>query len=263
MSSYAVAMANEDAPERTERRDQWAAKIAAWGEQGRTGRSGKAPLTVGRIVDAAFGLIETEGFEALTMRRVAAALQTGPASLYAHVRNKAELDGLLISELCARVPVPEPDPARWREQMLGICRALRDEYLRYPGVSRAALATAPDSLDALRLSEGMLTILLAAGVPPQSAAWAIDAAFLYVSAYCFEVSLRYRPGSGADQRVLDRDDLVERYRMLPGDVFPNTVAHIQELTSGEKHERFEFTLTALLGGLVPPGPPHTAPATAD
>ncbi|MEU6825360.1 TetR/AcrR family transcriptional regulator [Streptomyces atriruber] len=245
-------MGNRRASDRAEMRDEWAAKVAALGgEPGRGERSGKAPITVARIMDAAFGLVETEGFDALTMRRVAAALQTGPASLYAHVRNKAELDELLISDLCARVPVPEPDPAQWTEQMLTICRALRDEYLRYPGISRAALAAAPNSLDALRLSEGMLTILLAAGVPPQSAAWAIDAAFLYVSAYCFEVSLRHDPGSGVDQRVLDRDALVERYRMLPGDTFPSTVAHIRELTSGEGHERFEFTLTALLGGLAP------------
>ncbi|WP_416974799.1 TetR/AcrR family transcriptional regulator [Streptomyces sp. 4F14] len=232
-------------------KSEWAAKIAALGEPDRDRRTGKAPITVARIVDTAFRLVETDGFEALTMRRVAADLKTGPASLYAHVRNKAELDELLISEVCARIPVPEPDPARWAEQMLGICRALRDEYLRYPGISRAALAAAPNSLDALRLSEGMLTILLAAGVPPQSAAWAIDAAFLYVSAYCFELSLRTHADTGVDQRVLDRDDLAERYRMLPADLFPSTVAHIRELTSGEGHERFEFTLTALLGGLTP------------
>ncbi|MGW6528681.1 TetR/AcrR family transcriptional regulator [Streptomyces venezuelae] len=248
-------MGNGRASDRAETHDEWAAKIAALGESGRTAsRSGKAPITVARIMDAAFGLVESEGFDALTMRRVAAALQTGPASLYAHVRNKAELDELMISEVCARVTVPEPDPARWTEQMLDICRELRDEYLRYPGISRAALAAAPNSLDALRLSEGMLTILLAAGVPPQSAAWAIDAAFLYVSAYCFEVSLRHDPASGADQRVLDRDALVERHRMLPGDTFPSTVAHIDELTSGEPHERFDFTLTALLGGLAPGTP---------
>ncbi|MFG3258925.1 TetR/AcrR family transcriptional regulator [Streptomyces sp. NPDC048172] len=244
-------MANRRAPGRAEPRDEWAAKIAALDEPGRTERPGKAPITVGRIKEAAFGLVGTEGFEALTMRRVATALGTGPASLYAHVRNKAELDELLISEVCARVPVPEPDPARWTEQMLEVCRALRDEYLRYPGISRAALAAAPNSLDALRLSEGMLTILLTAGIPPRSAAWAIDAAFLYVSAYCFEMSLRHRPDSGADQRVLDRDALAERYRMLPPDRFPSTVAHARELTSGEDHERFEFTLTALLGGLTP------------
>ncbi|GAA2096764.1 hypothetical protein GCM10009801_66570 [Streptomyces albiaxialis] len=248
-------MANRRAPDRAEPQDEWAAKIAALDGPGRAERPGKPPITVGRIMDAAFALVEAEGFEALTMRRVATALGTGPASLYAHVRNKAELDELLIGEVCARVPVPEPDPARWTEQMLEICRALRDEYLRYPGISRAALAAAPNSLDALRLSEGMLTILLAAGVPPRSAAWAIDAAFLYVSAYCFEASLRYRPDSDADQRVLDRDALAERYRMLPPDRFPSTVAHVRELTSGEGHERFEFTLTALLGGLAPePGP---------
>ncbi|MBB4686058.1 TetR/AcrR family transcriptional regulator [Amycolatopsis jiangsuensis] len=242
-------MANRSAPDRAEARAGWAAKIAALGEAGKTARPGKAPITVERIMDAAFGLIETEGFEALTMRRVAAALQTGPASLYAHVRNKAELDELLISAVCARVPLPEPNPAQWIEQMLDVCRALRDEFLRYPGISRAALAAAPDSLDALRLSEGMLTILLTGGVLPQPAAWAIDAAFLYVSAYCFEASLRFHPGSGLDQRVLDREDLVERYRMLPVDTFPSTVAHIRELTSGEGHERFEFTLTTLLRGL--------------
>jgi AcrR family transcriptional regulator len=84
-------------------RDRWAAQIAALdGGQGAS-LAPKAPITVGRIVDAALQIVEAEGFEALTMRRVAAALQTGPASLYAHVRNKAELDDLLIGELCARV----------------------------------------------------------------------------------------------------------------------------------------------------------------
>lgn len=233
-------------------RDDWAAKIAALDKPDQP--PGKPPITVARIMTEAFRLIETDGYEALTMRKVAAALQTGPASLYAHVRNKAELDELLISEVCARIPVPQPDPARWTEQMLDVCRALRDEYLRYPGISRAALAAAPNSLDALRLSEGMLGILLAAGVTPRSAAWAIDAAFLYVSAYCFEVSLRHDPATGTDQRVLDRAALADRYRLLPADRFPNTVAHLDELTSGEGHERFEFTLTALLGGLGPEQP---------
>ncbi|MGW5867327.1 hypothetical protein ACWFRJ_34815 [Streptomyces sp. NPDC055239] len=48
--------------------------------------------------------------------------------------------------------------------------------------------------------------------------------------------------------------------MLPLDRFPSTVAHIRGLTSGAAHERFEFTLTALLGGLTP-GPPRAQSAT--
>ena len=45
-----------------------------------------------------------------TMRSVAAALNTGPASLYADVVNKADIDELLIGRLCAQLTLPEPDP---------------------------------------------------------------------------------------------------------------------------------------------------------
>lgn len=43
------------------------------------------------------------GYDALTMRRVAGVVDTGPASLYAHVGNKADFDELLIGRLCAQI----------------------------------------------------------------------------------------------------------------------------------------------------------------
>lgn len=198
----------------------------------------------------ALQLVEAEGFDELKMRRVAAALQTGPASLYAHVRNKAALDDLLIGELCARVTLPVPDPDHWQAQIIDVCGQLRDQ-LRYQGISHAALAAVPNSLDTLRINEGMLAILLAGGVSVQSAAWTIDAAYLYVSAYSFEVALRGKPGGDADERSLGKDDAIERLRMLPPSRFPNAVAYAQELTAGEGHERFDFTLGLLFRGLVP------------
>ena len=71
----------------------------------------KKPITVDAIIETAFGIVEREGYDALTMRRVASALETGPASLYAHVVNKEDLDDLLIGRLCAEIELPEPDPA--------------------------------------------------------------------------------------------------------------------------------------------------------
>ena len=130
------------------------------------------PITPAQVVDTALNIIATEGYEALTMRRLAGALDTGPASLYAHVVNKADLDELLIGRLCAELVLPEPDPAAWREQIRGVCTQLRDQYLTYPGISRAALAMVPTDLETVRVSEGMLAILLAGGVAPQAAAWA-------------------------------------------------------------------------------------------
>ena len=95
-------------------RDQWAAQIAALDNTRSGSRPRKVPITVGRIVDAALQLVEAEGFDALTMRRVAAALQTGPASLYAHVRDKAELDDLMIGELCSLMTTDDLVPGGLR-----------------------------------------------------------------------------------------------------------------------------------------------------
>src|SRR5215470_2568744 len=131
--------------------------------RGPAGR-GKSPITVETIIAAAFDIVASEGYEALTMRRLAAALETGPASLYAHVVNKDDLDELLIGRLCAAIQLPEPDPANWRQQIIGVCTQLRDQYLRYPGISQAALALAPTNLDTLRVNEGMFAILLAGGI---------------------------------------------------------------------------------------------------
>ncbi|KOG89498.1 TetR/AcrR family transcriptional regulator C-terminal domain-containing protein [Streptomyces varsoviensis] len=213
-------------------------------------RRRKVPITVEQVVDTALNVVATEGYEALTMRRLAGALDTGPASLYAHVVNKADLDELLIGRLCAGLVLPEPDPAAWRAQIRGVCVQMRDQYLEYPGISRAALAMAPTDLEIVRVNEGMLAILLAGGVAPQDAAWAIDALFLYVAAYCLEISIARRRAEDDDIAwVRDRAELTRRFTALPPDTFPLTTRHAAELTAGEGHERFDFTLDLMISGL--------------
>ena len=207
----------------------------------------KKPITVDAIVETAFGIVEQEGYSALTMRRVASALETGPASLYTHVVNKEDLDDLLIGRLCAEIELPEPDPRTWREQIMGVCTQIRDQYLRYPGISLAALAVVPTNLETLRVNEGMLGIVLAGGADPQTAAWATDALSLYVNAFCLETSLIDRH---VDQEGwgVGRDELLRRFAALPG-TFPYTRRYAAELTSGTALDRFEFTLNLIMDGL--------------
>jgi AcrR family transcriptional regulator len=218
----------------------------------RRGPSGgtKKPITVEGIISTAFAIVAEEGYRALTMRRVAAALETGPSSLYAHVVNKEDLDELLIGRLCAAIDLPEPDPATWRQQIIDVSTQLRDQYLRYPGISRAALAVAPSNLDTLRVSEGMLAILLAGGIDPQAAAWAVDSLTLYVNAYSLEISLVNRPVSHGDGGwVVSRDELLRRYAALPG-TFPHTKRYAAEITAGTGHDRFDFTIGLMIDGLA-------------
>lgn len=211
----------------------------------------RPPITVEAIVEAAFQIVAREGYDALSMRRVAAALNTGPASLYAHVVNKEDLDDLLIGHLCAAIEIPEPDPARWRQQIHAVCTQVRDQYLRYPGISRAALAIVPTNLETLRVSEGMLAILLAGGIAPQAAAWAMDALVLYINAYCLETYLVSRqPSHQEGDWVFSREELLRRFAALPAETFPQTQRYAAELTAGTNHERFDFTIGLMLDGLA-------------
>ncbi|GAA3547768.1 TetR family transcriptional regulator ActII [Amycolatopsis ultiminotia] len=214
-------------------------------------RRRKAPITPEQVTDTALRLIETEGYEALTMRRLAGALDTGPASLYAHVVNKADLDELLIGRLCTRLTLPEPDPAAWREQLTGVCAQVRDQYLKYPGISRAALAMVHTDLETVRVSEGMLALLLAGGVSPQAAAWAVDALLLYVAAYCLEISIvKQREVHNEADWAVDPEELRRRLAALPAEDFPHTTRHTAELTAGKGHDRFDCTLAAMIDGFA-------------
>src|SRR3954469_16951746 len=83
----------------------------------RRARPAKPALSRDLIVDTALELLRTEGYEATSMRRVAQALDTGPASLYVYVANRDELLDLMLDRAIAQVPLPELDPSRWREQL--------------------------------------------------------------------------------------------------------------------------------------------------
>jgi len=219
----------------------------------------RPPITVERITDAALQVVATQGYDALTIRSVTSALGTSPSSLYAHIVNKADLDDLLIGRLCSELVLPEPDPARWREQIRDVCVRIRDQYLKYPGISRAALAMVPTNLETLRVNEGMLAVLLAGGIQPQTAAWAIDALSLYVAGYALEVSMVKRRQKNQDTTwILSQDELVGRFNALPETTFPNTRRYATELTSGTGHERFDFALGLLIDNLAQQAPPATA-----
>jgi hypothetical protein len=109
---------------------------------------------------------------------------------------------------------------------------------------------APTDPEVLRVEEGMLAILLAGGLAPQTAAWAIDALALYVAGYCLEKSIvRRRAGHADDAWGLDRDELVRRFATLPTGAFPFTTRYAEELSAGEGHDRFDFALGLMVDGL--------------
>jgi AcrR family transcriptional regulator len=215
-------------------------------------RPAREPLTRDRIVDAAMRLLVDQGYDAVSMRKVAQALGTGPASLYAHVANKRELDQLLVDRAAEEMNLPdEPDPDRWQEQLKDAMREMLRALRANPGVARAAIGQVPLGEKALLSTERILGILKAGGLPDQAAAWAVDLIPLYVTAVAFEESVQ--GAAGWTQEDVDGfiAGLRAHFATLPPDRFPLTIALAGAMTAGSTgDERFEFGITVITAGLA-------------
>jgi AcrR family transcriptional regulator len=208
------------------------------------------------IVTTALKIVDEQGLDAMTMRRVAQALDTGAASLYAHVANKDELVELVIDQVIGEVDFPvEPDPARWREQLKQGVRAIRAVFAAHNDLARASFARIPVGENALRGSESMITLLRAGGLPDQVIAYACDLLPLYATAVAYEESLFAGRGVGPAEVARFVSDLRDYFAALPPERFPNVVALAGPLTAGgESDERFEFGLEVLVRGLAAMAP---------
>lgn len=213
----------------------------------------RQPLSQERIVQTGLQLLDAEGLDGVSMRRVAQELGTGPASLYAHVSGKEELLDLIFDRVLGEVELPdEPDPQRWIEQVRQIAVSAHRVMCAHADIARVALANVPVGPNALRIAEKQLQIMRAGGVPAQVAAWMIDRLSLYIVADAYEGSLlRVRSREGGEQALAEYFGRIEAYyRSLPPDRFPAFTAHVEELMSGKDEERFEFGLDILLAGLA-------------
>lgn len=202
------------------------------------------------IVHAALDVLRSEGIDGVSMRRVATALGTGPASLYAHVAHKEELLELLFDEVAGEVELPEPDPRRWREQVTRIWLDSHAAFTRYRDIARVALGGVPVGPNALRITETTMTLLRLGGVPEQAVAWSVDVVGLYVAASAIEGAIVGKEGEGGEEREPRLEQVAAHFAALPEDRLPTLRALLPHLASGDREERFRFGLELLVGGLA-------------
>ena len=207
-------------------------------------RPAKPPLSQDAVVDAALAILASDGLEAVTMRRVAAALDTGPASLYVYVAGRDGLLQAIIERIFASVALEDPDPARWRAQLHALLLRMRQALLAHPGIAATAIAEPPRTDAAFRLLENMLAILLAGRLDPQNAAWAADIFSMVVSHAAVEADVR-----GTDHGEL-AGKLYETFSGLPADRFPLITAHAARLVSGDADERFRVAVDVVIDGML-------------
>jgi AcrR family transcriptional regulator len=218
----------------------------------RSAKRRREPISREAIVAAAIRLLDAEGLDALSMRRIADELGTGAASLYWHVGSKDGLLDLVFDQLIGEVEVPDPDPDHWQQQLKQLARAQRAVSLRHPYVVRISIGRIPMGPNALSYSERALGILRAGGLPPRLAVQASHLLIATINGFTLDETgvgdPIADPGMQAYQQAADmaRDYLAA----LPQQRFPNLVTLADEFSYADPDERFELLIDIFVDGLA-------------
>src|SRR5215470_4868941 len=106
-------------------------------------RPAKPALTRQGIIDAALAILHAEGLNKVTMRRIAEALDTGPASLYVYVRNTTDLHVQMLDALLATVIEPLTVEGTWRDRLKQLLTRYTGVLFNYPAIARMTLTMHP------------------------------------------------------------------------------------------------------------------------
>lgn len=100
----------------------------------RTARTARTDngLTTGRIVATGLSVADSDGLQAVSMRRLAAELEVSPMTLYRHLAGREELEHLLARAVFRACPLPDPGPPGWRAKLELVCRTQWRAYRRHP-----------------------------------------------------------------------------------------------------------------------------------
>jgi AcrR family transcriptional regulator len=204
----------------------------------------RKPLSRERILDTALVLVDEEGIEALSMRKLGQTLGYEAMSLYNHVANKDDLLAGILDLVLAEMEPPEPAggfPAI-RTSALSAHAALR----RHPWA--ASMLMSPRAIRPARINymEALLASLRGAGLSAETTYHA----YHVIDAHIIGFSLWASTHGKMPDHIEDARAWFEE--MIPVATFPYLHEHgLQHLDDGPLHDvsAFEFALDLLLGGL--------------
>jgi AcrR family transcriptional regulator len=200
-------------------------------------------LTHERIVRAALALVDREGLNALSMRRLAAELGVVPMATYYYIPNKEALLDAIVEAVTEEIYFTQDDPSSSPEdRILCAAKAYQRALLAHPNALPIVLSRAPNSPATMRPVEFLMGILRDAGLGPIEALAGMNVV---------TASVRGAVGwmANGPHKPLDPQGLAAFGEQFPADEFPNLhTAILSEPTSWER--AFELGIRALARGLL-------------
>jgi AcrR family transcriptional regulator len=194
-----------------------------------------------QVAAAALELLDRDGLEALSMRRLADHLGVGTMTLYGYFRSKEELlDAVVDAAVAEREPYAVDGP--WQEQIRQLMQGSRRSLGRHPGLVKVRADRPVLQPEALRFAETGMKILRSAGFSRSDAARAFRLLFTYVFGY-----VSFSPDEKAEEASRESRAATAA---LPPDEYPTLSESSEELAeamAGE--ETFDFGLDRIIDGL--------------
>ncbi|WP_188194596.1 TetR/AcrR family transcriptional regulator C-terminal domain-containing protein [Nonomuraea sp. SYSU D8015] len=201
------------------------------------------------IVQAAVELLDEEGLDGLSMRKLGAKLSAGATSLYWYVANKDELLELAYDEMWGELKVPDPEEVGWREAASVLAYSMRQAMLRHPWAASLVGRLPALGPNAIQTAGRMREVFAAAGFKGMDVDYAVNT----LNSYVFGITLpeiafnkamaghEYDPEhmrTMVRRAARDFPDMLERVNMDAYDN-PDTVRAVA----------FDFGLLSVLDGL--------------
>lgn len=212
---------------------------SVWLKPAPAGRAGP-PLTRERITAAAVALLDTEGLDRLTMRRLADRLEVGTTTLYWHVDAKEDVLDLAVDAVFAESPPPARHSDDWRADITTLLMDWRRTLLRHPWSAALPLRQRPTiGPGFLAWMEFLQTALLRAGFTGRHLAAASWVLYSHVQgSAASQTNLRWTRA----EREAGQEQLAAHRELYP------TLAAQQHLLDDDWSGNFELGLTYLLDG---------------
>jgi AcrR family transcriptional regulator len=196
-------------------------------------------LTRKRIIATAMDLIERDGVEAVSMRRLATELGCGVMSLYNHVPSKSALLDGVADAVMSGIEIPSAPGSGWQEQIRAQARAFRKIAEAHPRCTMVVVSRPPSSASMVRPVEDALATLRDAGFAGEDAVRIVRAFVAYIMGSLLR-EIGVAPG------LAEGDDAeTHRLRLRPAE-FPQLTRLTAELSAGDPDADFEFGLDLLV-----------------
>lgn len=196
----------------------------------------RPPLTRERIIDTAIVLIEREGDDGVSMRRIAAELGVAPMSLYNHIPSKSMLLEGIANRVLSMLTIDDASKA-WQDRARSLLRGYHDLARSYPRCVSFLLRRSIETTSGLRPIENALALAHDAGFDGAMAVSIMRALLAYaVGANMRESGSFHTPSAVLEQLIKS----VDRHE------FPYLAAAVPELIHSDPDADFDFGLDLLL-----------------